>query len=675
MPKKAKTTKQFIEEATVVHNGYFSYEKTEYKKSSKKVTITCPEHGDFEQTPNSHLDGRGCVKCRYSRPKSVDTRESMVFDLSSDTGMKEYIHIWKILENPRAMCSKKHKEFMKCLEKKTEFLDFHYSSVKNTARLMCFIEEVNDAKKCHHDSCDNVCAINANTNDGVWFAKFCSYKCAANDEHRKERLREYFADEENINKRNATSAVTYQNKAREMGLPNPESYTHPMHFNETVEKTKKTHSENWDGGHPMRDASFMSQRESRFVETYGVTNPMKLSMVASKNRKTDDGVWKVATDEAKQKRANTWGDKYGGHPMKNEDVKMKMKKTSNENYGRDYPNQSHISQDVLSILDDKEKMKGLVDGRFLSDVGDELGVHTSTIQRSCAKHGIYVRKFKSKAEVEIESILDSIGIEYQSNVRLFENKEVDIYIPSKKIAIEYNGMYWHCEKIKSRGFHQDKSLTYKKNGVQVIHIWEDNWLNPIKKQISIDKIKSKLGVSDKGKVYARKTVPCIVTKDEAKPFFDYNHIQGHVDATLHIGLKCDDTIVAIMSFKRLKGGVWDLSRYATSTSVVGGMSKCLAFFKRNYEWNEIFTFASLDYSVGDSYEKIGFENKGVTPPNMWYMKEGQWVRLGRRRFMKKKLPTILDTFDESLTEAENMHRNGYTRIYDAGSIKYSMKNA
>lgn len=60
-------TNYFIEKAEKKHNNYYSYDKTVFIKSDVKTTITCPKHGDFEQTPNSHLNGRGCPICRESK--------------------------------------------------------------------------------------------------------------------------------------------------------------------------------------------------------------------------------------------------------------------------------------------------------------------------------------------------------------------------------------------------------------------------------------------------------------------------------------------------------------------------------------------------------------------------------------------------------------------------------
>lgn len=63
MTTKRKTTAEFIAAARGVHGGKYSYDKASYMGALKKLIITCPIHGDFEQTANSHLQGRECRKC------------------------------------------------------------------------------------------------------------------------------------------------------------------------------------------------------------------------------------------------------------------------------------------------------------------------------------------------------------------------------------------------------------------------------------------------------------------------------------------------------------------------------------------------------------------------------------------------------------------------------------
>ena len=59
------TTEEFIQKAKAVHGNKYDYSKVEYVNTKTKVCIICPEHGEFWQTPEKHLKGQGCSKCRY----------------------------------------------------------------------------------------------------------------------------------------------------------------------------------------------------------------------------------------------------------------------------------------------------------------------------------------------------------------------------------------------------------------------------------------------------------------------------------------------------------------------------------------------------------------------------------------------------------------------------------
>jgi hypothetical protein len=63
LEKRQQFTKEFIKKGTQLHNDKYDYSKVEYVNSRTKVKIICPEHGEFEQLPSSHLQGNGCPKC------------------------------------------------------------------------------------------------------------------------------------------------------------------------------------------------------------------------------------------------------------------------------------------------------------------------------------------------------------------------------------------------------------------------------------------------------------------------------------------------------------------------------------------------------------------------------------------------------------------------------------
>lgn len=64
--RKRSSLSDFIKKAHKVHKDKYDYSKVEYVNNHTKVCIICPEHGNFEQTPNDHTQGAGCPKCNLS---------------------------------------------------------------------------------------------------------------------------------------------------------------------------------------------------------------------------------------------------------------------------------------------------------------------------------------------------------------------------------------------------------------------------------------------------------------------------------------------------------------------------------------------------------------------------------------------------------------------------------
>ena len=70
------TNEDFIEKSNIIHNYFYNYSKTMYIKSSEKVTIICPIHGDFQQSANSHLSGSDCYECGKSKREGRYNRKN-----------------------------------------------------------------------------------------------------------------------------------------------------------------------------------------------------------------------------------------------------------------------------------------------------------------------------------------------------------------------------------------------------------------------------------------------------------------------------------------------------------------------------------------------------------------------------------------------------------------------
>ena len=76
---RRRTTEQFIEKAIKVHGDLYEYFKVDYKDGRSKVIITCKIHGDYYQTPNTHLNGHGCQKCAVISMASKATKTTEHF--------------------------------------------------------------------------------------------------------------------------------------------------------------------------------------------------------------------------------------------------------------------------------------------------------------------------------------------------------------------------------------------------------------------------------------------------------------------------------------------------------------------------------------------------------------------------------------------------------------------
>jgi hypothetical protein len=70
-----KDTDEFVAHARTVHGNTYDYSKVVYIKSDRDVIIICAEHGEFNQTPNSHLNGRGCIQCGQERTVAASTKD------------------------------------------------------------------------------------------------------------------------------------------------------------------------------------------------------------------------------------------------------------------------------------------------------------------------------------------------------------------------------------------------------------------------------------------------------------------------------------------------------------------------------------------------------------------------------------------------------------------------
>lgn len=293
-------------------------------------------------------------------------------------------------------------------------------------------------------------------------------------------------------------------------------------------------------------------------------------------------------------------------------------------------------------------------------------------QRGCPK---CISKV-SKPEVELATWIKSLGFTIETSKRgLTSRFELDIYIPEKRIAVEFNGLYWHSEaRNPNKNHHKDKLQACQDVGVELIQIWEDDWA--LRRSVVERLLKSRLGVSDELRVYARKTTARNISLFEARSFLNAHHILGFGSGSRYLGLvSASGALVAVMSLKKIGAdGQWLLNRYATSAHVIGGHSKLLKFFSdTETDWKRITTFADLTLSVGSMYEKTGWKKDAVLRPDYTYKSRDR--RVHKFNFRIKNFKNNPDLkFEDGMSERELAQLNGLHRIWDAGKIRYTYDN-
>lgn len=423
--------------------------------------------------------------------------------------------------------------------------------------------------------------------------------------------------------------------------------------------------------------------------TYGVESTLQLE----EKRKLMSEINKANSAERTIKRNKTNMERYGTCNFVNSD---KTKKTIIEKYGSvENYNLEMGKRRKERFATASEKFCKENDCSMFSEIF-EVGVkHKDTTMEWCLKQmDVKLLTFENVFYIKncdiplINEQLDKIGKNYSHSSKdeqeiikfikskydgeIIENdrkvifpKELDIYIPNKKVAIEFDGLYWHStEHQKNKNYHLNKTIACEEKGIRLIHIFEDEW--KCKQDIVKSIILSSLGIYER-KIFARKCEVKEVDDFTFRNFCNENHIQGECNSSERLGLFYNNELVQCVGFgkSRFTKNENELIRMVTklNTQVIGGFSKLMKHYGKN-----CISYIDRRLFDGKGYNSSGFEYILTNKPNYYYTKK--FERFYRMNFTKqniaKKFP---NKYDSNLTEEENMKKLGFYRIYDCGTIK------
>lgn len=143
-----------------------------------------------------------------------------------------------------------------------------------------------------------------------------------------------------------------------------------------------------------------------------------------------------------------------------------------------------LSDDQLGYIESPDRLAEYIVDNFnkqptMQELADSLNISYTYVRQLINKYDLYTyidyKPNRSKQEDEIVKYIESIcDYKVETNCRI-NGVELDIYIPYKKLAIEFNGNYWHSTLYRDRFFHANKSIICNKYGIYLIHIFEYEW--------------------------------------------------------------------------------------------------------------------------------------------------------------------------------------------------------
>jgi hypothetical protein len=321
----------------------------------------------------------------------------------------------------------------------------------------------------------------------------------------------------------------------------------PLQSNEIKEKVKATNLERYGAEYTFQSEEIKSKIKSVLVESYGVENPGQ-------------------SEEIRHRVIATNLERYGvENPSQSVEVIEKQKHSTWINFYAQYKDSlKYVPLDSSSRTQFGDLVK-------CKSCGEESEFHYANGPMSWrCPHCEPITNGFSNAELEVLNYVKSIydGEVIHGDRTVLKPKELDIYVPEKNFAIEFNGTYWHSadeetdsDKMK---YHLNKTIGCESNGINLMYIWEHDWSNILKQNIIKSMVRSKLGLGKR--IYARATEVREVSSTITKQFLALNHLQGHSNSSINYGLYHQGDLVALMTFGKPRFNNnydWELIRYNT----------------------------------------------------------------------------------------------------------------
>ena len=498
------------------------------------------------------------------------------------------------------------------------------------------------------------------------YSVYCSSKCSNidNKSNRKDTMISKYGVNSFISKSEVREKIINTN-LKKYGVDNPSK----------TELVKKKISESKIDLSIDDKNLINSKRAKSTLDKYGVDNVSKLDNIKEKAKDTNIKKWgyksPIINEDIKEKRRINYIKKTGySHHFKIEDNVKNMQVSRTETMKLKYL--SKLSNLGIEVKNYKEGCLEIL----CTNCNKSFKIITYVLYQRISEKRILCTNCNplynktSSYQLDIIKLLEDNNIFYIKNDReILNGKELDIYIPSKQLAIEINGLYWHSELYKDKKYHVNKTDSCRKLGIKLIHIWEDDWL--YRNEICKSYLLNCLGII-KNKIFARKCeIRVVKDTNIVREFLNKNHLQGYSSSSIKLGLYFNEELISLMTFgwrNTNSKKEYELIRFCNKINynILGAGSKLFNFFKSNFDYKSIISYSDESLFSGQLYEKLGFKYSHRSDPNYYWIVDG--IRKHRFNYNKKKL--VSNGYDPSKSEVNIMHDLGYYRIWGCGQKKW-----
>lgn len=267
----------------------------------------------------------------------------------------------------------------------------------------------------------------------------------------------------------------------------------------------------------------------------------------------------------------------------------------------------------------------------------------------------------SKGHQKIIDWLIENEIPHVVNDHMIIGKELDIYVPAAKLAIEYNGVYWHSygetETRRERAIHATKRQLCAEQDIELLQFLE---LEPM--SFILGTIGSRLAAT-------RTSVPVDSCKCEQLAHFPFGAdkaISQH-SPTTWLGLQYLGSIVAAIGVEtRRTRAIASNYTEAPGVSVAGGLDKLLGFITKTADFPTVY---SHDQRFGHCSLTIGTLLNVMQPRCFWLKYKSIW---SSSTFLRTVISDVAWQFAPELSRLDNLFKLRYRRLWDAGHQIYSI---